>query len=141
MNMYEGSPQQKVNYVEEVASEVSSQIAKPCKGGKKMTKKNDKVSNKKNFDHNGAGCSKGFKEKYLVVQPMLVQETETEQQDSASVLWIFHNEVKEFESKCMEEDDGDALQLNSLIESSVPIENNFDKVASDLEEAMAVISK
>ncbi|KAI9182226.1 hypothetical protein LWI28_023285 [Acer negundo] len=65
------------------------------------------------------------------------QETIIKRHDGASVLHQFHKEITEFEANSSKMDDGCLMQDN-LSKQNV---SNFDVMASDLEEAMAVVSE
>ncbi|KAK1570607.1 hypothetical protein Q3G72_004439 [Acer saccharum] len=61
-------------------------------------------------------------------------------EDSAGVLRDLHKGVQEFETQCMTVDDS-CLMQDSLNELAMQMDNSFDEIAANLQEAMVVIAK
>ncbi|KAK1568076.1 hypothetical protein Q3G72_020261 [Acer saccharum] len=119
----------------EVLNEEVEQNAKTGKGIKKITKKADKLGVKK------AGCQ-GNVSYYKGPQDQLspVLDTESDGQNNATVLRFLHKEGRESESKCDVVVDGGSSLVNQSI-ARMHIDDSFTAVASNLEEAMAVITE
>ncbi|KAK2664916.1 hypothetical protein Ddye_003490 [Dipteronia dyeriana] len=88
----------------------------------------------------GTGSSKGRTSSYDKKKPIQIvtQYREKEMTDSDDVFWQSHIDTAEFEAHCIEGRVADDRNCNK---SAVQNEINFGVVASELEEAMAVISR
>ncbi|KAK1566974.1 hypothetical protein Q3G72_006806 [Acer saccharum] len=128
-----------------VLADITNLGSQSVKSGKWLKKNSRKGStgdkmNSKVVNYQGtAGCSKGIKlvKGNFQDQKATDQETSMEGQDSASVLRHFHKEVSEFRDKGSEIGDGCVKQDIA----DMHIVSNFEVVASDLTEAMAVVTE